>query len=203
MLQAGQFERLLVRQPTELAALINLAADDVRPFVELRNQTLSVELPPDLGTADVEGAKVRDSLNHLLLNAVKFTPDGGRIVLAADRVANGPPDDSESVRIRVIDTGSGIDPASRDRLFEPFFTGYDVSHHSSGRFEHGRRGLGLGLSVVKAFVEMHGGTVRVDTEVGRGTTFTITLPVRAPAARDPAAPGHDISPDLAMSRGAS
>ena len=63
---------------------------------------------------------------------------------------------------------------------EPFFTGYDVSHHSSGQFEHGRRGLGLGLSVVKAFIEMHGGTVRVDTEVGRGTTFTITLPVAPP-----------------------
>ena len=203
MLQAGKFERPLVRQPTELTPLLNQAADDIRPFVELRNQTLSVEIPPDLGSADVEGAKVRDSLNHLLLNAVKFTPDGGRIVLGAERVANGAGDDSESVRIRVIDTGSGIDPASRDRLFEPFFTGYDVSHHSSGRFEHGRRGLGLGLSVVKAFVEMHGGTVRVDTEVDRGTTFTITLPVRAPAARDPAAPGHDISPDLAMSRGAS
>ena len=193
MLQAGNFERPLDRQPTEMAPLLNQAADDVRPFIELRNQTLSVEVAPDVGSADVEATKVRDSLNHLLLNAIKFTPDGGRVVLTAERAgANGSTDspgapdgsgngNGEAIRIRVTDTGSGIDPASREKLFEPFFTGYDVSHHSSGRFEHGRRGLGLGLSVVKAFVEMHGGTVRVDTEVGHGTTFTITLPVNGPA----------------------
>ena len=187
MLQAGRFERLLERRPADMTALLNQAADDVRPFVELRKQTLAVDVPPDLGTADVEGAKVRDSLNHLLLNAIKFTPDGGRISLSAERLqstaasdvaagsANGP-----AIRIRVADTGSGIDAASCAKLFEPFFTGYDVSHHSSGHYEHGRRGLGLGLSVVKAFIEMHGGTVHVDTEVGRGTTFTITLPVAPP-----------------------
>ena len=176
MLQAGRFERPLDRRPTDLAALLAQAADDVRPFVELRNQSLGLDVPADLGEADVEAAKVRDSLNHLLLNAIKFTPDGGRITLAARRDPSPP-----AVRIQVADTGSGIDDAARAKLFEPFFTAYDVSHHSSGHYEHGRRGLGLGLSVVKAFVEMHGGTVRVDTEVGRGTTFTITLPAAAPS----------------------
>jgi signal transduction histidine kinase len=73
-----------------------------------------------------------------------------------------------------------------EKLFQPFFTGYDVSHHSSGQYEHGRRGLGLGLSVVKAFIELHGGTVGVETEIGRGTTFTITLPVVAPPTDEPA-----------------
>jgi signal transduction histidine kinase len=177
MLQAGRFERPLDRKPTDMAALVRQAADDVRPFVELRRQTLDVEVAPDTGEAEVEATKVRDSLNHLLLNAVKFTPDGGRITLAAHRVGS-----PEAVRVRVSDTGSGIEPAAVDKLFEPFFTGYDVSHHSSGHYEHGRRGLGLGLSVVKAFVEMHGGTVRVDTEVGKGTTFTITLPAAAQPA---------------------
>ena len=210
MLQAGKFERPLDRQPTEMGPLLNQAADDVRPFIELRHQTLSVDVRPELGSANVEAAKVRDSLNHLLLNAIKFTPDGGRIVLLAERLggaagagaeagasSTGGADgssqgaDGEAIRIRVTDTGSGIDPASREKLFEPFFTGFDVSHHSSGRFEHGRRGLGLGLSVVKAFTEMHGGTVRVDTEVGRGTTFTITLPVHAP---DGATGGAIVSP---------
>jgi signal transduction histidine kinase len=126
---------------------------------------------------------------------VKFTPDGGRITLSAERTAAadgqapaGEAPAGEVVRVRVSDTGSGIDAANRARIFEPFFTGYDVSHHSSGQYEHGRRGLGLGLSVVKAFVEMHGGTVRCDTEVGRGTTFTITLPVK------PATDVHPIPP---------
>ena len=177
MLQAGNFERPLERKPTDVAALLNQAADDVRPFVELRNQKLNLEIAPDIGEADLEGAKVRDSLNHLLLNAIKFTPDGGAITLAAERVAS-----PQALRIKVRDNGAGIDPESLRKLFEPFFTGYDVSHHSSGHYEHGRRGLGLGLSVVKAFVELHGGTVRVDTEVGRGTTFTITLPTDASTA---------------------
>ena len=186
MLQAGQFERPLDRKPTGLAALLTQAADDVRPFVELRGQALDVQLAPDLGEADVDAMKVRDSLNHLLLNAIKFTPDGGHITLSARR-EDAPP----AVAIRVADTGSGIDPESLARLFEPFFTGYDVSHHSSGHYEHGRRGLGLGLSVVKAFVEMHGGTVRVETQLGQGTTFTITLPLTgtpAPPAESTAAP---------------
>ena len=182
MLQAGRFERRLERKPTDVGALVRQAADDVRPFVELRNQTLEVDVAADVGEAEVEATKIRDSLNHLLLNAIKFTPDGGRIAVTAQRATS-----PDAVRIRVSDTGSGIEPAAVDKLFEPFFTGYDVSHHSSGHYEHGRRGLGLGLSVVKAFVEMHGGTVRVDTEVGKGTTFTITLPAAAPSAAEGAA----------------
>ena len=103
--------------------------------------------------------------------------------------------DPAALRIRVSDTGSGIDPAAMGKLFEPFFTAYDVSHHSSGHYEHGRRGLGLGLSVVKAFVEMHGGTVRADTEVGRGTTFTIALPV---SASEPATTTESSVPQATM-----
>src|SRR5207248_7776194 len=75
MLQLGRFERPLQRRPTDLAALLRQAADDVRPFVERRRQELTVDLPPDLGTVSVEPEKVRDCIDHLLLNAVKFTPD--------------------------------------------------------------------------------------------------------------------------------
>lgn len=173
MLQAGRFERPLECKPTDVAGLVHQAADDVRPFVELRGQTLTLDVAPNVGEADIEAPKIRDSLNHLLLNAIKFTPDGGGITLAAERTES-----PSALQLRVCDTGPGIDGASLAKLFEPFFTSYDVSHHSSGHFEHGRRGLGLGLSVVKAFVEMHGGSVGVDTEVGRGTTFTITIPTK-------------------------
>ena len=169
MLVAGRFETTLQRSPTNMTTLLNQAADDVRPFIELRRQNLTVDLPADLGEAKVEVEKVRDSVNHLLLNAVKFTPDRGCISLSSRR--NG-----DSIEIKVEDNGAGIDPACQARLFEPFFTGFDVSRHSSGHYEFGRKGIGLGLSVVKAFVQMHGGTIAATSEPGKGTTITLRLP---------------------------
>ncbi|HSU67079.1 MAG TPA: hybrid sensor histidine kinase/response regulator [Tepidisphaeraceae bacterium] len=171
MLVAGKFETELSPESVDVAALLKQAADDVRPFVELRHQTVVLDLPQDLGGAEWEADKIRDSINHLLLNAVKFTPDGGQVALSAAPVDG-------SVEIRITDNGSGIEPACVDRLFEPFFTGFDVSRHSSGQYEFGRKGIGLGLSVVKAFVQMHGGTIRADSELGRGTTITFRIPRR-------------------------
>jgi signal transduction histidine kinase len=170
LLAAGRFERSLVRRETSLAELLQAAAAELAPFVQKRKQTLVVDAPGDLGAIFVDAAKLRDSVEHLLLNAIKFTPDGGRIDLSARRL----PD--HGVEIRVADNGVGMDRASVERLFQPFFTGFDVSRHRSGVFEFERRGLGLGLSLVKAFVEMHGGRLRAESELGRGSVFTITLP---------------------------
>jgi signal transduction histidine kinase len=176
MLATHRFERPLERRPTDLAAVVHQAAQDVLPFIDLRRQELALDLAADLGTIDVEADKIRDCLDNLLLNAIKFTPDGGKIQVAARRTAEG------SVEIAVRDTGVGIDPAHQGHIFETFFTGFDVSRHSSGQFEFGRRGLGLGLSLVKAFVEMHGGKVEVVSRLGQGSTFTITLPPTCPPA---------------------
>ena len=170
-LAAEKFDAGLERGATDVAQLIRDAADDVRPLIDTRRQQLTVDTPPQLGTMQLDGMKIRDCLDHLLLNAIKFTADGGTISVRATRDGeNGP------LKVSVSDTGCGIDEQCLPRLFEPFFTGFDVSHHSSGTFEHGRKGLGLGLSVVKSFVEMHGGKIDVQSEVGRGSTFTITLP---------------------------
>lgn len=170
MLQAREYRRPLHRERAELGPLLALAADDVRPFVERREQALVVSIPEDLGAIEVDAERIRDCLNHLLFNAIKFTADRGRIELSASRTPDG------GARIAVSDTGIGIDPASLRRLFEPFFTAFEWRLHTSGRFEFGTRGLGLGLSLVKAFVEMHGGEVAASSEVGRGTTITLTLP---------------------------
>ena len=172
LLYADRFARPLDRQPTDLGALALDAADDVRPFVELRNQTLRVDVSDDLGPLDLDGPKLEDSLNQLLLNAIKFTPDRGEVSLSVSRIDGG-------VRIAVSDTGVGIAPELLPHVFEPFFTGLDAAHHSSGLFEFGARGLGLGLSVVKTFVTLHGGRVAVRSEPGRGTTITIELPTSA------------------------
>jgi signal transduction histidine kinase len=181
MLSVGRFDRPLERRPVDAGALLDEAVHDVEPFVELRQQSLARDWPADLGTIHVEPAKVRDSINHLLLNAIKFTPDGGRISVAAARAGDG------GITIRVGDTGTGIDAAAIPRIFDPFFTGYDTKHHSSGQFEFGRKGLGLGLSIVKKFAEMHGGRLAVVSEPGRGTTFTLTLPP-APSASSATTP---------------
>src|SRR5262245_29019123 len=127
---------------------------------------------------------MHDGIVQLLINAIKFTPDGGAIRLEARRAADG------SLTIAVSDTGKGIDADSLGRIFDPFFTRFDVSRRASGTFEFDRRGLGLGLTVVKAFVEMHGGRVDVASKLQEGTTFTIHLPPPRPldallAAKEP------------------
>jgi signal transduction histidine kinase len=180
MLEARKFDRPVEKKTVDLTTLMRQSVDDVKPFINLRKQTLDLKVPENLGSFELDELKVRDCINHLLLNAIKFTPDNGSIGLAASRGDDG------SASIVVTDTGIGIDSSCQKQLFEPFFTGFDVSHHSSGHYEYGRKGIGLGLSVVKAFVEMHGGTIQVSSEVGKGTSFTLWLPAHAPAANSPA-----------------
>ncbi|MBV8781756.1 MAG: hybrid sensor histidine kinase/response regulator [Phycisphaerae bacterium] len=175
MMSLEQYDTTVQRTTVDLPALLKEAADDVRPFLELRKQVLKEVWSDNLGSAQIDPAQIRDCLNHLLLNAIKFTPDGGQIELAAKRL----PD--EQLEIKVIDSGDGMSAEVASHLFEPFFTGFDVSRHSTGKFEYGRKGLGLGLSVVKAFVTMHGGQVSVQSELGHGSTFTVVLPSNPPA----------------------
>jgi signal transduction histidine kinase len=178
MLALGKFDHTLNLASTDLSALLQQAVDEVRPFAEIRRQTITTNVPDDLGDLSVDACKLRDSLSHLLLNAIKFTPDQGRINLSAGRSA-------QWVEISIKDTGIGILPADLPRIFQPFFTGFDVSTHSSGEYEFGRKGIGLGLTVVKAFIEMHGGTITAASQASLGATFTIRLLV-PPAPQQPA-----------------
>ena len=102
MLAAKNFDRRPERKATDMTALLRRPAEDVQPFVQLRRQTLTTDVSDDLGSIDVDAAKLRDSVNHLLLNAIKFTHDEGTITLFARRAGNG-------VEIRVSDTGVGMD----------------------------------------------------------------------------------------------
>ncbi len=170
LLLADRFDRPLTLQEVDLAGLLRGSAGDVAIFIEQRQQQLTVDLPADLGTVHVEPDKLHDSVVQLLVNAIKFTPNGGKIRLSARRLSDG------GTEIVVADTGVGLDAASLARVFDPFFTRFDVSRHSSGVFDFDRRGLGLGLSVVKACIEMHGGQVKGASEMGQGSTFTISLP---------------------------
>lgn len=169
LLEAERFDRPLQPRDVAVGELMRDAAQEVRNFVVQRGQHLTVEADENAGWIRVELDKIRDAVVQLLINAIKFTPDGGAIYLKARRTP-------QSIEIEVTDSGIGIDAGSQVHLFEPFFTRLDVSRHRSGTFEFDRRGMGLGLSMAKAFVEMHGGTIRVRSAPGEGSTFLIVLP---------------------------
>ncbi len=172
LMRANEFQRTLHVVPTDLAILLHEAADRLMPFVERRRLRFLVDVPPDLGTFEVDPPKVRDAVLNLLTNALKFTPDGGEIALSA-RLSD--PDEAE---IAIADKGIGMESRAVKRLFEPFFTEFDASRHSTGDFGFEKRGLGLGLSIVRQFVELHGGRIAAESEPGRGTRVTIHLPRR-------------------------
>jgi signal transduction histidine kinase len=172
LLRADTFDRNLDIETTELEPLLRATLRDLQPFLQARRQEVKVEVEPGLGSAEIDRDKFADILTNLMLNAIKFTPDGGTIGVWAG------PDVQDKVRFVIKDSGVGIPPADRPHIFEPFFTGLDVMHHSSGDYQFCRRGLGLGLCLVKTFVELHQGTVEVESAPGAGSTFVFTLPRR-------------------------
>lgn len=170
MMRADDFRRTLQREPTDLAALLREGVEQVAPFLSARNLLLNLDLADNLGTFEVDHDKLSASIVNLLTNAIKFTPDGGKISLIARL---NKPDLAEIV---VADQGIGLPPRALAYLFQPFFTQFDSSRHSSGDFGFNKRGLGLGLSIVKQFVELHGGSVYAESVVDEGTRVTIRLP---------------------------
>ena len=161
---AGRME--LKPEPVVLAALLNEAASSVQAQVQKHEHTLVVSPPPPELRVYADVGRVRQVLLNLLSNAIKFTPDGGRITVVAAAV-NGA-DDSE-VRIAVTDTGIGIAPEDQPKLFKEF-SQLDAS--ASRKYE----GTGLGLALSRQLVELHGGNMGVESEIGKGSTFWFTLP---------------------------
>ncbi|MDB5352207.1 MAG: histidine kinase,Response regulator receiver domain proteinhistidine kinase [Planctomycetota bacterium] len=173
LLRADQFDEPLSLQVTDLEPLTWQVVADIRPFLDARGQTAELRLESGLGSAEIDPAKISDILTNLIVNAIKFTPDGGTIVVIAESVG------TDHVRFRVVDRGIGINQADCTHLFEPFFTGYDTLHHSSGDYQFCKKGIGLGLCLVKTFVELHGGSVDVMSSPNSGSTFGFTLPRQA------------------------
>ncbi len=172
LVRAEQLDHTLDLRPTEIGPLVRSVVGDLQPFTTARNQRVEFRIDPGLGSAEIDAAKIGDVLTNLLANAIKFTPDGATIVVEVE------PAGVDQVRFRVIDRGVGISAADRRHLFEPFFTSYDTLHHSSGDFQYCKRGIGLGLHLVKRFVEMHGGQIEVVSSPQSGSTFTFTIPRR-------------------------
>ena len=115
----------------------------------------------------MDARKVKQVIYNLLSNAVKFTPDGGKVGIEA-RVQGA--EDGQWVEVCVWDTGIGIAPEDQEKVFGEFV---QVESSLNKRYE----GAGLGLALVRRFVEQHGGAVRVESQVGKGSRFLFTLPV--------------------------
>ncbi|HET9387765.1 MAG TPA: ATP-binding protein [Gemmatimonadales bacterium] len=159
---AGRME--LKPEPVELAALLAEAAGSVHAQAQQHGHALVVSPPPNDLRVQADRGRVRQILLNLLSNAIKFTPDGGRITLAAGAV-NG----EAEARIAVTDTGIGIAPEDQPRLFKEF-SQLDAS--ASRKYE----GTGLGLALSRRLVELQGGAIGVESEIGKGSTFWFTLP---------------------------
>jgi signal transduction histidine kinase len=178
LLRADDFRRTLTTSPANLVELIQKVVDQVHPFIQARGLQLRQRLADDLGPYEIDTDKISAVLINLLTNAIKFTPDGGVIEVSLRQSAGG------EAEICVEDYGVGLDPQELKHLFQPFFTQFDPSRHSSGDFGFCKRGLGLGLTIAKQFVEMHGGRIAAACGEGGGTRITVWLPQRAPRADD-------------------
>ncbi|MFU8806935.1 MAG: ATP-binding protein [Bradymonadaceae bacterium] len=158
----------------DLRKFVRSLTDQIDPFLQKRHQTLEVTIAPEAQSLMVDEDKLNDMCLNLLMNAIKFSYDEQTICLeiALD------PEDVEFLTITVRDSGIGIPDEDVAQIFDVFFSTFNTGHHSSGQFEFGKRGIGLGLAVAKRFAEMHGGYIDVDSEHGRGSLFTVHLPIQ-------------------------
>jgi signal transduction histidine kinase len=148
----------------DLREIASNAIDAIGPEMTLRRHRLAVNLPETPIWAHVDGERFEQALANLLINAAKYTPDGGDVALTMDRVG-------DRVYVRVRDTGVGIEPAMLSRVFGMFMQ-VERAQHSS------ENGSGIGLAVVKKLVELHGGVVSAASAgAGSGSEFTIMLPM--------------------------
>jgi len=134
----------------------------IRERAQRHGIALAMDVDAELGDVVADERKLKQILLNLLSNAVKFTPDGGRIDVRARQ-------DDSFVRISVADTGVGIAQEDQEAVFEEF---RQVGRNYTSKQE----GTGLGLALTRRFVELHGGTISVESEPGKGSTFTFTLP---------------------------
>jgi PAS domain S-box-containing protein len=165
----------------ELPLVIDAAIDAVRAMAYARRIRLHTLIDPAVGAVWGDPERLQQVVWNLVSNAVKFTPDGGKVEVRVE------PGDGDSASVSVTDTGKGIDASVLDQVFERFAQG-----DRSGRLQGG---LGLGLAIVRNLVELHGGSVRVDTGVEqKGARFVVTLPLAGSNQEQPAPQPPEVAP---------
>lgn len=160
-IEAGKME--LHPETFHLLAAIDFVTGTVMPLVDKKGQTLKVEMAEGMPDIYADPGKIRQLLLNLVGNAIKFTPAGGTITIGAGIKDN-------NIVLSVSDTGIGIKPEDRERVFQEF-------QQAKGSASRQYGGTGLGLTLSKKIAEMHGGRVDLESEVGKGSTFTAYIPL--------------------------
>lgn len=156
----------LVLEPTDVVEMVHESVSSLRPVAGDRIVTMSIDAPSDL-VARVDLFRLRQVLDNLLSNAIKYNVYGGRIAVRLSTATIDAADDA--FELTVDDTGRGMTPEEQNGLFERFYRADSVR----GSTIHG---TGLGLSIAREIVELHGGTIAVDSEIDRGTLVTVRIP---------------------------
>lgn len=156
-------------KPSSINAIIETTASDMMPFVKKRNQNLSVKMDKNIPSIMINENGIRQVLVNFLLNAIRFTPDKGNIIIHTK-------DEKENVRVEVEDSGIGIPKDKLSAVFESFFEAQDTDKHSSGSVEFKSGGMGLGLSIAKKIIDSHRGKIWAESEVNKFSKFIFTLP---------------------------
>lgn len=173
-IEAGKLE--LDIHETDVRATCEASLRLVRTTAQHKRHTLEFDCPPDVPLIGADGRRLKQILVNLLSNAVKFTPDGGRV-----RLEVVPATAPAEIHFRVVDTGIGISAEEQVRLFQPF-------HQIDGALNRRHSGTGLGLVLARRMAELHGGRITLESAPGRGSCFTVAIPLRAAAPPAPFAP---------------
>ncbi|RIX26989.1 sensor histidine kinase [Sphingomonas edaphi] len=154
----------LERERVDIAGMCRSVADDIKGRATEKDQKLALKLEPSAGSVIGDARRLREAVEHILRNAVTFTDEGGAISLTADG-------DEHIARIMITDNGRGIAAEDQEKVFARF--------HRTQSTVRGEAALGLGLPLTRQFVEAHGGTIELKSQLGKGTSVILTLP-RAP-----------------------
>jgi signal transduction histidine kinase len=154
---------------TDLPSLVNNVVGLFQTEAAKKDVHLSADLPAQMPRLLFDADRIEQVVINLMGNALKFTGAGGKIHVSLQHNTG-----AETVQISVTDTGVGIAPEDQDLIFDEFA---QVERHAATRH---REGTGLGLAIVKRIVEAHSGAISVDSELGKGSTFMVTIPARKP-----------------------
>lgn len=187
--------------PTTIEAVVRMAVEPLTDAIKQRKLTLSARGLKGLPAIEADLQRLVQAFRNVVVNAIKFTPDKGRIEVTASLKPPEESNEEPSILITIADTGVGISPENIDLIFRKFYRGYDPGLHSSGTYKFMGAGPGLGLTIARGVIEGHGGKIWAestgnDPENFPGSTFYILLPIKSPetvrrvAMQGPSLPEH-------------